>query len=233
MSNRNVPVTKGAANDWELTRLMAGLPGMVYRAAPQPPFAFEIVGGGYERILGRSLDELTTKPDIRSTLMYPDDVARYRAVVENAVTHGETFQIEYSVSYPDTTERVVWEQGRPVRASDGSCFIEGSIVDIEGPVHARKVQDATYRISQATASAESLQELYGHIHHIIAELMPSENLYLALRDPKTGFITYPYYIDEYDVVPPDPQMAETGLTAFILHTGTPLILSEFHEAVPI
>lgn len=124
MSNRNVPVTNGAANDQELTRLMAGLPGMVYRASTQSPFAFEIVGGGYERILGRSLDELTTKPDIRLTLMYPDDVARYRAVVENAVKCGNTFEIEYSVIYPDTTERVVWEQGGPVRAPDGSCFIE-------------------------------------------------------------------------------------------------------------
>jgi hypothetical protein len=46
MNNGNVPVTKGAANDRELTRLMAGLPGMVYQASAQPPFAFEIVGGG-------------------------------------------------------------------------------------------------------------------------------------------------------------------------------------------
>jgi hypothetical protein len=114
MTDRNVPVMKGTANSQELTRLMAGLPSMVYRAASQPPFAFEIVGGGYERILGRSLDELTMKPDIRSTLMYPDDVAHYRAVVENAVKSGDTFQIKYSVIYPDTTERVVWEQGRPV-----------------------------------------------------------------------------------------------------------------------
>ena len=45
MTDRNVPVTKGVANDRELTRLMAGLPGMVYRASAQPPFAFEIVGG--------------------------------------------------------------------------------------------------------------------------------------------------------------------------------------------
>jgi PAS domain S-box-containing protein len=233
VTDRNAPVTQGAANDWELTRLMAGLPGMVYRASARPPFAFEIVGGGYERILGRSLDELTTKPDIRSTIMYPDDVARYRAAAENAVKCGDTFQIEYSVIHPDTTDRVVWEQGGPVRTPDGSCFIEGSIIDIEGPVHARQVQDATYRISQVAASAESLQELYGRIHHIIAELMPSENLYFALRDPKTGFIMYPYYIDEYDVVPPDPQIAETGVTAYILRTGVPLLLSEFSEAEPI
>ena len=233
MSDRNVPVTEDTANDQELTRLMAGLPGMVYRASAQPPFAFELVGGGYEHILGRSSDELTRKLDVRSKLMYPDDVARYQAIVENAVNHGETFQIEYSVIYPDTTERVVWEQGRPIRAPDGSCVIEGSIIDIEGPVYARKVQDATYRISQAAVSAESLQELYSRIHHIITELMPSENLYIALRDPQTGFIAYPYYIDECDVVPPDPQTAETGLTAYILRTGIPLLMSEFAEAEPV
>ena len=68
MSNRDDPVTKRAANSQELTRLMAGLPGMVYRASTQPPFAFEIVGGGYERILGRSLDELTTKPNLLAPL---------------------------------------------------------------------------------------------------------------------------------------------------------------------
>ncbi len=234
MSKRDRKVSGGAPTDQELARLMADLPGMVYRATPQAPFAFELVGGGYEHILGRSLDELMTKQDIRSTLMYADDVARYRAVVENAVQRDDAFQIEYSVIYRDATERVVWEQGRPVRAPDGSFrCIEGSIIDIEGPVHARQVQDATYRISQAAASAQSLQELYGHIHHIIGELMPAENLYFALRDQKTGSISYPYYVDEYDIMPPDPQMAETGLTAFILRTGTPLLMSEFREAEPV
>ena len=233
MNESDAPAAKDAANSQELSRLMAGLPGMVYQAAAQAPFAFQLVGGGYERILGRSLDELTTNRDIRSGLMYPDDIARYRAVVENAVERGSSFEIEYSVIHHDGTERIVWEQGMPVHTPDGSCLIEGSIADIDGPVHARQVQDATYRISQAATSAESLQELYGLIHHIIAELMPSENLYIALRDPKTGFITYPYYVDQYDVVPPDPQMAETGLTAFILRTGKPLLLSEFSEADPV
>jgi PAS domain S-box-containing protein len=105
--------------------------------------------------------------------------------------------------------------------------------DAVGPVHARQVQEATYRISQAAATADNLQQLYGYIHHIVAELMPAENLYLALRDPQTGFITYPYYVDEFDIVPPDPQTAETGLTAHILQTGEALLLSEFEEAEPI
>jgi hypothetical protein len=57
MSNRNVPVGDSVADDRELTRLMAGLSGMVYRASTQPPFVFEVVGGGYEHIFGRPADQ--------------------------------------------------------------------------------------------------------------------------------------------------------------------------------
>ena len=233
MSSRNVPEGKVSADDREMTRLMAGLPGMVYRASAQPPFVFEIVGGGYERIIGRSAEDLIGKPEILVQTMHPDDVSRYVETVTAAVNRREPFHLEYRLIQPDGSDRAVWEQGRPLTMPDGRVVIEGSIIDIEEPVRARLVQDATYRISQAAASAESLQELYGHIHHIIAELMPSENLYIALRDPTTGYITYPYYIDEYDIVPPDPQMAETGLTAFILRSGTPLLMSECGEAEPV
>ena len=221
MTERNVPLTKHVDDDQELARLMAGLPGMVYRANAEVPFAFEIVGGGYERIFGRSAADLVGKPEIIGQTQHPDDVARYVETVTDAVERRESFHVEYHLIQPDGTERAVWEQGCPVVLSDGRLVIEGSIVDIDEPTRAHQVQEATYRISQAAASTESLQELYSDIHHIIAGLMPSENLFLALRDPESGFITYPYYIDEYDVVPPDPQTAETGLTAYILRDRDP------------
>jgi PAS domain S-box-containing protein len=233
MSDKDMPVTKSAADDQELARLVAGLPGMVYRATAEAPFPFETVGGGYERIYGRSAKDLVGNTETLVQTMPPEDASRYVETVAAAVVRREPFHLEYRIIHPDGTMRTVWEQGRPVTMTDGRLVIEGTIVDIDEPVRARQVQDATYRISQAAASAESLQELYSPIHHIIAELMPSENLFLALRDPKTRFITYPYYIDEYDVVPPDQQTAETGLTAHILRSGRPLLLSEFHEEEPI
>ncbi|MCX6096980.1 MAG: PAS domain S-box protein [Caldiserica bacterium] len=229
MNDKDMPVTRSAADDQELTRLMAGLPGMVYRATAEAPFPFEVVGGGYERIFGLSAEDLVGKPEILVQTMRPDDASRYVETVAAAVDRREPFHLEYRLIQPDGAGRTVWEQGHPLAMPDGRLVIEGSIVDIDEPVRARKVQEATYRISQAAASAGSLQDLYSHIHHIIAELMPAENLYLALRDPQTGFISYPYYMDECDVVPPDPQTAETGLTAYILRTGTPLLLSDFHQ----
>ncbi|MCX6084836.1 MAG: PAS domain S-box protein [Caldiserica bacterium] len=232
MSDKDMPVTQNVTDDQELARLMANLPGMVYRASAQAPFAFEFVGGGCERIYGRSAADLIGRPEILVQTMHPDDVYRYVETVAAAIDRREPFHIEYRLIQPDGTERTVWEQGRPETMVDRRLMIEGTIVDIDEPVHARQLQDATYHISQAAASADNLDRLYERIHRIIAGLMPAENLYIALRDPQTNIITYPCYFDEYDA-PPDPETAETGLTAHILRTGTPLLLSEFHEEEPI
>lgn len=232
MNDRRVPLTKPVDVDQELARLMANLPGMVYRASVQAPFAFEFVGGGYERIYGRSAEDLVANPEILSQTMRPDDASRYVETIAAAVDRREPFHLEYRLIHSDGTERTVWEQGRPVTMPDGRIVIEGTIVDIDEPVRARQVQEATYRISQAAASADNLDQLYERVHHIIADLMPAENLYVALRDPQASIITYPYYFDEYDA-PPDPETAETGLTAHILRTGTPLLLSKFQEEEPI
>ena len=219
--------------DEELDRLMATLPGMVYRAGAQPPYAFEVVGGGYERIFGRSREELIGNPDIVAQTIHPDDLPLFLQMLTQAVAQRKPFQLEYRLLRPDGTMHTVWEQGRPVVLPEGRLVLEGSILDIDEPVHARRLQDATYRIAQAAASAHTLQDLYRNVHHIIGELMPAENLYIALRDPTTRQIQYPYYIDEYDVAPPDPETSETGLTAHILSTGQPLLLSRYREARPI
>jgi len=122
MSDRNVPVTEGAANDRELTRLMAGLLGMVYRASAQSPFVFETVGGGDERMYGRSAEDLVGKPEILMETMHPDDASRYVETVTAAVDRREPFHLEYRLIQPDGTERAVWEKGRPLAMPAGGTI---------------------------------------------------------------------------------------------------------------
>lgn len=224
--------TQAREEEQELSRLMTTLPGMVYRASAQAPFVFRLVAGGYERLYGRTAEELIGKPDLLAKTIHPDDLQQYIATVHGAIERGEPFQVRYRLIHTSGTERIVWGQGRAVKAENNEVVIEGTIIDIDEPVHARQLQDATYHISQAAASTTSLDQLYQRVHQIVAELMPAKNLHIALRDPQTNIITYPYYFDEYDK-PPDPETAETGLTAHILRTGMPLLLSKFHDEEPI
>jgi len=87
---------------------------------------------------------------------------------------------------------------------------------------AEKVQAALYRISEAAQASEDLDELYRLIHSIISELMPAENLYIALYNEETELLSFPYYVDEFDTAPL-PQKPGRGLTEYILRSGLPLL----------
>jgi len=94
---------------------------------------------------------------------------------------------------------------------------------------AEAVQAALYRISEATRTAPSLDELYQLIHRVVAELMPAPNFYLALFDPESETLHFPYYLDEFDPQPP-PQKLGKGLTEYVLQTGQPLLATpEIYE----
>ena len=83
-------------------------------------------------------------------------------------------------------------------------------------------QAATSRISEAAIRAHTLQDLFVAIHRIVGELMPARNFYIALRDPGSGIITFPYFVDEFDA-PPAPKPPGKGLTEYVLRTGEPLL----------
>ncbi len=87
----------------------------------------------------------------------------------------------------------------------------------------RHYLSATYRIAQAALGATDLQELYGRVHAIVRDLMPAENLYFALWDRESGTVSFPYFVDASDPVPP-PRTLRLGLTEYVLRTERPLLL---------
>ena len=95
-----------------------------------------------------------------------------------------------------------------------------------------KVQDALYRIAELASAAQDMQEFYRAIHEIVGELMYAENFFIALYDEERQLINWPYYVDEVDDDPPDPNQWDAfgsgdarGVTAYVLRTGEPQHLS--------
>ena len=86
---------------------------------------------------------------------------------------------------------------------------------------AEQIQQAIYRISHAVVTTTSLDELFKSIHGILGELMPVLNLYIALYDPISDLLSFPYYVDQYDE-PPASAKPEHGLTEYVLRTKKPL-----------
>jgi len=87
---------------------------------------------------------------------------------------------------------------------------------------AEMIQTALYRISEATQTANNLEELYAIIHAVIQDFLPTRNFYLALLDAASNLIHFPYYVDEFDTAS-SPQTPGKKLTEYVLRTGKPLL----------
>lgn len=127
---------------------------------------------------------------------------------------GTVFPVEVRI-------RSFWEGGRR--------FSVSLVRNITNRKRAEELQDAVYRIAEATSSVESLDDLFHAVHKIIKGVMPADNFYIALYDEKEDLLSFPYFVDQMDVSSP-PQRPGKGLTDYVLRTGKPLLCNAaLHE----
>ncbi len=150
--------------------------------------------------------------------VHPDDRQRVLTEISQTLVFGLPFQSEYRLLHE--SGKVVWvsDVAHPARLPDQPERVQGVIVDITARKHAEQIQAATYRISQAAFSADDLVDLYQKIHAILGELMHVENFYIALYEPETDRLHFPYFVDEFDE-PPEPVIARHGLTEYVMRTA--------------
>jgi len=96
------------------------------------------------------------------------------------------------------------------------------LTDITEKRRSERIQDAIYKISEAVHMSDDLPELFRAIHQVISGLMPAGNFYIAMFDPATRLLSFPYFVDEFDS-PPATRGLEKGLTEFVLRSGSPLL----------
>jgi two-component system cell cycle sensor histidine kinase/response regulator CckA len=94
--------------------------------------------------------------------------------------------------------------------------------DITEKRRSERLQSALYRIAEVSTTAHDLTSLYRSIHAIVAHLLDAKNFYIALCDPESNYLTFPYFVDEFDSAPA-PRTPKKGLTEYVLRSGEPLL----------
>ncbi len=85
-----------------------------------------------------------------------------------------------------------------------------------------QVQAALYHISEASHTAQTLDDLFPVIHSIVGGLMPARNFYIALYDSVSDILQFPYYVDEYGEIPTHRQLWKR-IAEYILRTKRPVL----------
>jgi two-component system cell cycle sensor histidine kinase/response regulator CckA len=136
-------------------------------------------------------------------------------------------------------------RGRPITLETRRRMRNGSLLDVsvscaplrlEGKIQAfyagyhdisdrRRVEalsSALYRVAEKSSSAHELQQFFAGVHSIVDELMYAKNFYIALYDPASDLLSFPYFVDEQDTAPPTKKLG-MGLTDYLIRTGEPLL----------
>ena len=171
-----------------------------------------LFGFSPEEVCGRALDRLIVPPD------------RYaeKAWVIQHVKQGGNLSLETRRQRKDGSLVEVRLSTSPVVLDGKRIGICASYRDITEQKRTEELNAALYAIAARSQSAEDLQQFFAAIHNIVGQLMYARNFYIALFDPQTQLLSFPYFVDEFDG-PPAPKRLGRGLTEYILRTGEPLL----------
>jgi NtrC-family two-component system sensor histidine kinase KinB len=79
-------------------------------------------------------------------------------------------------------------------------------------------------VGNALSSSLDLQTILSAIYTQVLSLMPAENFYIALYDPQTGEISYPFEVENGEKVKSRSPQGGNELTEYILRTKRPLLI---------
>ncbi len=202
--------------------LVEQVPAIIYTDSAEKIFQTLYINPQLKTITGYDPEEWIADKDLWSKIILPEDQER---VLEEYTRTYKAMQPSISEYRIKTRNgKVIWvsDETQLIRDRKGKpLFWQGVMIDITSRKRAEQTQQAIYRISHAIVTTTSLDELFKSFHNILGELMPVLNLYIALYDPISGLLSFPYFADQYDEAPA-PAKPGHGLTEYVLRTKKPL-----------
>jgi diguanylate cyclase (GGDEF)-like protein/PAS domain S-box-containing protein len=143
-------------------------------------------------------------------------------LVNHLYTHPEEVRTDDRVELKDG--RTLSRASVPVRSGKGVTGRAWYFRDVTEKVKGEVLQSALFRIARLSREVEKLEDFYPAVHQVVSTLMDATNFYIATYDPARHLLTFPYFVDECDSVPPGGVPVGRGLTAYVIRSGEPLLV---------
>jgi two-component system, cell cycle sensor histidine kinase and response regulator CckA len=188
------------------------------------------INGEFTRLFGFSSEEAYGRAI--TALIVPPDRSAEIAWIGETVRKGSKLSLETRRRRKDGSLVDVLVSVSPVMVDGQRVATYASYRDITEQKRTEELNAALYAIAARAHSAEDPQQFFAAIHNIVGQLMYARNFYIALYDPETLFLSFPYFVDEHDPAP-TPKRLGRGLTEYVMRTGEPLLATPavFEELV--
>jgi two-component system cell cycle sensor histidine kinase/response regulator CckA len=165
-------------------------------------------------------------------LLVPHDRAAEVQFAVQKLQKGERIDFETRLLHRDGTSLDISLLATPIQEGSNLSGVFVVYRDISEQRRAQALSSALCRIAERSSTTADLQQVFAAIHNIVSELIYARNLYIALADPENDSWTFPYYVDEENVIPAQKHLGR-GLTEYVFRTGAPLLChpGKFDELV--
>ncbi|WP_236425913.1 EAL domain-containing protein [Pseudomonas syringae] len=116
------------------------------------------------------------------------------------------------------------EQTVMLRTQQLSAVNDALRQEVQDRERAEHLQRALFSIAELSSQPGDMNELFRSLHMIVGELLVALNFYIALYDSSTGEVTFPYYIDEYQLTPPRSRRGQRGFTEYVIGQRRPCLI---------
>ena len=169
-----------------------------------------------EALIGRSIFEV----------VHPDYLPIVRQRVQQLQTEGrQTELLEEKLVRLDGQIIDVEVTGIPT-TYDGKPAVQLVVRDITERKRAESERQVILEILQGVMITANMDELLKLIHQSISKVLYAENCFVALYEPATEMIHFDFFVDKFDPPPPPRNLSARTLTAYVLRTGRPLLISD-------
>jgi two-component system cell cycle sensor histidine kinase/response regulator CckA len=183
-------------------------------------FRAQCVNREFQRMFGYSVAQALAQPI--DSLILPSDRAAEAQWIAQCLQRGEQITLETQRCHRDGTTLDVSLSAAPLMVNGRSAAFYFTYRDISERKRTETLNAALYGVAEKASAIQDLQQFFAAIHGIVDELMPARNFSIALHDPESKLVSYPYFVDEQESVPA-PAKAGRGLVEYVLRTGQPLL----------
>jgi PAS domain S-box-containing protein len=155
------------------------------------------------------------------SLIHPDDLALVVEEINRTLNQTSTRNsIDVRCRHAEGSWRILEAVANPL-AGEAKARLVITARDITLRKQDQALQQAQDAMEDAARNARTPLELFAAAHRLIGTLVPADNFFVALCEPKTGWLSFPYWVDRRDPGPP-AHAPGTGLSEYVIKSNRAL-----------
>ncbi len=211
--------------------LVESIPIAIYTAEPGVAGKWSYVSPRIYTITGYTPEEWLSDPNLWFSRVHPDDRNRVLEEETRALHEGQMPKFEYRILTRDNRQIWIYDESLVMIDAD-QLIVQGFLLDVTARKQAEqqlksRIDElkAVYGISETLSQKNDLKQLIQNTGEQIRLAFKANNVLIAIHDPGTDLIHFPYHYEDGAHVADIPIHYGEGMTTQVMKAKKPILIN--------